>query len=381
MTDKKFIPSLTGIRAVCVYFIFFYHLNPFTPGDHPQLHRLFGQFYTFLTFFFVLSGFVICHKYYEIGTLKKTQLYNYFVNRMSRVFPILFILISITFILNYKYGLTNGGETTKLYLLNVSLLKGFSAKYHLTGIGPSWSMSVEELFYALSPLLFLLIKKVSDFVKFVLIFYAAGIAITFLFTAFPFEGFFGDYKFTFYSTFFGRVFEFACGVYLALLVKGKFSNRFLEKAGKLPLYGGILLILLAIAGQYAVASFYDTANAVDTWPGLLLNNLVMPVGITLLFYSLIYHKTLLQTILGSAILVALGNATYSFYLLHTSFAQTFVHKYISQSAIIGFFAMIVIAYIFHKLVEQPLAIFFRRKFSKKIPASTDALMQGNNQAS
>ncbi len=373
MTDKKFIPALTGIRALCVYFIFFYHLNPFKPAEHPHLHQLFGQFYTFLTFFFVLSGFVICHKYYEIGTLKKTQLYNYFINRMSRVFPILFILISITFLLYYRDGITNAAETVKQYLLNVTLLKGFSAEYHLTGIGPSWSMSVEELFYALSPLLFLLIKKPGDFVKFILLFYVIGIAITFFFVKFPAGGFFANYKFTFYTTFFGRVFEFACGVYLALVVKGKFKNYFLEKNGKWSLYAGMLIVILAVAGQYLVAGYYGVPNAVDTWAGLALNNLVMPAGITLLFYSLIYHKSLLQSFLSLPLLVALGNATYSFYLLHTSFAQSFVQKYISKSVLIGFFAMIVIAFVFHKLVEQPLAVFFRRRFSKKSIPATDSL--------
>jgi peptidoglycan/LPS O-acetylase OafA/YrhL len=122
-----------------------------------------------------------------------------------------------------------------------------------------------------------------------------------------------------------------------------------------------------------VAGYYGVPNAVDTWAGLVLNNLVMPVGITLLFYSLIYHKSFLQSFLSLPLMVALGNATYSFYLLHTSFAQSFVQKYISKSVLVGFFAMIVIAFVFHKLVEQPLAVYFRRRFSKKIIPATGSL--------
>ncbi len=369
MSENKIIPALTGIRALCVYCIFFYHLNPFEAASHPQWHLLFSQFYTFLTFFFVLSGFVICHKYYEIGSLKKTALYNYFVNRMSRVFPILFILITITFILYYKGGLGTAAETVKLYLLNVTLLKGFSYDYHLTGIGPSWSMSVEELFYALSPLLFLWIKRKSDFIKLILIGYTLAVVITFLFSFFPSGSFFSTYNFTFYTTFFGRVFEFACGVYLALIVKGKFQSPVLRRAGAASLYIGWAIVVLAVLGQYRVADYYHVTHASSTWPGLFLNNILMPVGITFIFYSFIYHQSWMQRLLSTGLFVALGNATYSFYLLHTSFVLSAINKYISTSLLVSFFVMIAFAFLFHKTVEQPLAVYFRRRFSKKIPAA------------
>ncbi|MEP6675117.1 MAG: acyltransferase [Ferruginibacter sp.] len=278
MKDKSFIPALTGIRALCVYFIFFYHLNFFSPEKEPALHCIFDQFYTFLTFFFVLSGFVICHKYYGISSLKKKDLYNYFINRISRVFPILILLISITFLLGYRQGLYgSGANTVKLYLLNITLFKGFSSEYYLTGIGPSWSMSVEELFYTLSPLIFLYTKKVSSLIKFVLIFYGIGILLTFIFTQHPFEGFFSSYIFTGYTTFFGRIFEFACGIFLAMLVKEKYQSRLLKKIGARSLYIGLIIIVISIALLYSVAQHYQAFHAHDTWPGLAVNNLLMPV--------------------------------------------------------------------------------------------------------
>jgi peptidoglycan/LPS O-acetylase OafA/YrhL len=365
MGDKKIIPALTGIRALCVYAIFFYHLNPFSASEHPQWHRLFGQFYTFLTFFFVLSGFVICYKYYDIRGLQRKALYNYVVNRLSRVFPVLFILITITFLLYYRAGLGSAWETVKLYLLNVTLLKGFSAEYHLSGIGPSWSMSVEELFYLLAPLVFAYVTTARRFIGWVLACYAAGALLTLLFGTFPNGGFFGSYPFTFYTTFFGRAFEFACGICLALHVKGLLQLPLLPKLGRSALYIGLLVIVLAVAGQYWVAGHYGVANAADTWPGLLLNNIAMPLGITLFFYSLIYHPSFWQRLFSTRLLVALGNATYSFYLLHTSFVLALIHKYISPSLWVSFFAMVAFAFGFYKLVEQPLAVYLRRRFSKK----------------
>ena len=86
--EKEFIPALTGIRAISAYFIFFYHLNYFSPQNNSDAYLVLNQFYTFTTFFFVLSGLIICHKYYEISSLDWKTLYNYFVNRISRIFPI-----------------------------------------------------------------------------------------------------------------------------------------------------------------------------------------------------------------------------------------------------------------------------------------------------
>jgi peptidoglycan/LPS O-acetylase OafA/YrhL len=365
MNDKKFIPALTGIRAVSVYFIFFKHLNFFSSENQPNLHLFVNQFYTFLTFFFVLSGFLIYYKYSEISTLNKTKLYNYFINRISRVFPILIILISITFLLGYYHGLYSGNEAVKLYLLNISLLKGFSSDYLLTGIGPSWSMSVEELFYLLSPLIFLYTKKISSLAKFILLFYLAGLLITYIFSLSPYRGYFNDNFFMFNYTFFGRVFEFGCGIFLAMLVKGKIKSPFNIPTGKIILYTGLIIVIASVITLYLIAKNYHVMHATDTIPGIIINNILMPVGIVLIFYSLIYQKSLLQSFLSSKLMVELGNATYSFYLLHTTFVLSYIFKFISTNIFVAFIVMVIVSYIFHKLVEQPLAVLLRNKLSIK----------------
>ncbi|RYZ24687.1 MAG: acyltransferase, partial [Chitinophagaceae bacterium] len=172
--DHTIIPALTGIRALAVYFIFFKHHNTFT--EEGSAANLFvNQFYSFLSFFFVLSGFLICHRYYAVGSFEKKTIWNYFINRVTRVFPILLILITATFTLQYISDKDSITHIIKSWLYNITLLKGFSSEYLLTGIGPSWSMSVEELFYLLSPLLFFLIKKPAGILKFTLSMYALGL--------------------------------------------------------------------------------------------------------------------------------------------------------------------------------------------------------------
>jgi peptidoglycan/LPS O-acetylase OafA/YrhL len=368
--EKDFIPSLTGIRAISAYLIFLYHLNFFSPQSQQTAFLILNQFYTFTTFFFVLSGFIICYKYYDTRALNKVALFNYFINRISRIFPILFILTTATFFLQYIYHLNSMSEILKTYFYNITLLKGFSTEYKLTGIGPGWSISVEELFYVLSPFLFFFITKKSALVKTIFVFYTLGILFTLLFSYINADGFFGNYKFTAYFTFFGRIFEFACGIFLAFVVKGKFRPGILKSAGSYALVLGWSIVILSLLSLYYTSKYYHIDHAPDSWAGLFINNIIMPIGITFILYSLIYHKSIFQKFLESKLMVALGSATYSFYLLHTTFVLSWIQKYISKNIIITFIAMVIVSYIFYKLVEQPLASFVRKKFTIKKTTAT-----------
>ncbi len=365
MKEKKIIPALTGIRAICVYLIFFYHLNSFDPILHPNLYLILNQFYTFLTFFFVLSGFLIYHRYGDVRYSDKTKIHNYFVSRISRVFPILLLLITLTFLLALYHGYYDKKETLLLYLLNISLLKGFSSNYFLSGIGPSWSMSVEELFYLLSPILFLYGNNIKSLIITILIFYGLGIVITYSFSLFPNAGFFNSYIFTAYHTFFGRIFEFACGIFLGFLVKGFYPNHIIHRLGKKSLHIGIFIIVISVFLLSLITKKYQIQHAVEVWPGVAVNNILMPVGITFIFYSLIYHNSILRNFLSSKIMVQLGNATYSFYLLHTTFLLSYIYKFIGRNIAVTFITMIIVSYIFYRLVEQPAAVFIKKRFYKK----------------
>lgn len=361
---KEFFPSLTGIRAATGYFIFFYHLNFFDPILHPKLHLLLNQFYTFTSVFFVLSGFVIYHRYSEIKTMNSIKFYNYFVNRISRIFPILIILVTLTFLIGFLYNTYSGIEAIKLYLLNITLVKGFSSTLFLTGIGPSWSLSVEELFYILSPLIFLFTKNTFSLIKVVIFFIAAGFIITYFFIQNPFMGFFSDYLFTANYTFFGRIFEFACGIYLAIIIKKQSASPTPAGFSKISLYVGLILILTAVTLLFFISDYFQIPKASKSWYGVAVNNIMMPVGTCFLLYSFIYYKSYLQRFFASNIMVQLGNATYSFYLLHTTFILSYIFKFISTNIFIAFISMIIVSFIFYKTVEQPLALYLRRKLHK-----------------
>ena len=287
------------------------------------------------------------------------------MHRVARIVPVLIILTTITFLLGYYHGYYSGRETIKLYLLNISFLKGFSSSYYLTGIGPGWSLTVEELFYLLAPLIFFYAYGFYRLLKTLLLFYSIGVMLTFIFSFYSNDGFFGSYMFTASYTFWGRFFEFFCGIFLGMLVKGKYPGCIIHRWGRLTLSIGLGWIIGCITLLYLIAAWFHLPHGMDVWQGVLVNNILIPPGIAFLFYSLVYHKSLLQQLLSSKIMVELGKSTYSFYLLHTTFVLSYIFKFISRDKFLAFFVMIIVSYIFYRLVEQPCAAWVRKTGQKK----------------
>ena len=181
-----------------------------------------------------------------------------------------------------------------------------------------------------------------------------------------FYSFLNSFKFTAYFTFFGRVFEFSSGIYLGLLFMGVYKNTFLEKYKAATLMVGLILLVISYTLLYLISIHYNIAHANEMWQGIVVNNFVFPIAIFFILYNFLHCKNYLTAFFSSKIMVGFGNATYSFYLLHTSFVLSYIYKYLSKNIFITFATMVIISYCFFKLIEQPIAKFLKKKLYKKI---------------
>jgi len=155
----SYIPSLDGIRAVAVVLVFLSHIH-FTkliPGG-------FG-----VTIFFALSGYLIttllAREYDREGRIAFGAFY---LRRLLRLSPPLLITLACAFAL-YFAGLTWGVFDPYVllsqifYYFNYYNLYGAGANEANTiaGLDLLWSLSVEEHFYMIWPLMFLAIARKS----------------------------------------------------------------------------------------------------------------------------------------------------------------------------------------------------------------------------
>ncbi len=365
--EPAYLPALTGVRFLAGLFVFLFHYKPLGGSDHPvarQLVGIFNEMYTGVGLFFVLSGFLICYIYYSGSELKKDFLKKYFVRRFARIFPIFFLLTTAWYI----YWVFNGRDDWNffgIYLANITLIKGFSQSLAFTGIFQTWSLTVEETFYFLAPLIFLIHKKYKIFWLQVPVLFAIGGLCLLIFAIWPFKGFFQHDHFMFMTTFFGRCFEFFVGMKLALILM-KSGREIAPARGRFPFatIAGITLIILCLWSMSWLTNEYasNASHAVDLYTGLFLHNFIFPLTVALFFYGLIYERTWVQSFFASRPLELLGKSSYAFYLIHAGFIANFVYP-IMRWTWLNFIALQVIAILIFLLIERPLYLWIVRTFA------------------
>ena len=285
-------PALTGIRAFGAIAIFFDHFPPWA-----NWHIVINV----MAFFYVLSGFLIFRLYHEQARFTGEWLSKYFINRFARIYPVYFLLLTLAVCLQRDFS-------APVLVSNYTLTHALFYPSRLI-IQPSWSLTVEECFYALAPIFMILARRGGFTAAFALAAALLGGAlvistrdIRFLHTA----------AFVFSTTFFGHFAEFFAGVYLALYVTR------LEKSGSLAVAGrwrtaaglaGVSVLTVAMLIIYR-------RRPLDSAAIVLINNFLMPAPIALLYCGLIREDTALSRALSGGLAGLLGRSSYSFYLLH-----------------------------------------------------------------
>ncbi|MBK6992781.1 MAG: acyltransferase [Chitinophagaceae bacterium] len=168
--EKIFFPNLDGLRFFSFIIVFFSHIFA-TQYDYIKEEgwyqvfkgRLFGDGDMGVSFFFVLSGFLITYLLIKEKQLTgKVHISSFYIRRTLRIWPLYYFCVLFGFIafpvLKSAFGQVPN-ETADPFLCSI-FLNNFNAIYN----GPPdssilsvlWSVAIEEQFYLLWPILFYL---------------------------------------------------------------------------------------------------------------------------------------------------------------------------------------------------------------------------------
>ena len=354
---KTHFSALTGIRVMAAYMVYIHHYNPFSEATFGQnVHDFFNEFHIGVTIFFVLSGFLICYRYYDD---EQFSFKNYMLKRFARIYPLYFSLTTFTLLFfAVLHSKIDASEFTN-YLYNISLLKGFFSDLKFIGIAQAWSLTVEEQFYLLAPLVFFLIKKnKSTLILLPLFFIGLGFVLVAIFYDVNYYGFMNSINFMLDFTFFGRATEFFVGIATALLVK---KYRFSFKYKIITAFGFIGIFASICALVYLKT---NDGYGVDTLFGKIINTLLLPVfGIAPLLIGLINEKTKIAQFFSSKIMQLLGRSSYAFYLIHLGVFVTVLNK-ISTNQLFIFLSLNIISIVLYNYLESPINRIIRKKVEK-----------------
>ncbi len=145
------IKPLTSLRFFFAFMVLLSHCGSI---DSYFDRHVFQEGFVGVSFFFVLSGFIIAYNYrekIEHGTISRQK---FWVARIARIYPLHIFTVFIALLLHTE--LWQNGVSWIIHLVpNLFLLQAFIPKnsFYYSFNSPSWSLCCEMLFYTLFPFL------------------------------------------------------------------------------------------------------------------------------------------------------------------------------------------------------------------------------------
>jgi peptidoglycan/LPS O-acetylase OafA/YrhL len=289
--------DIDGLRAVAVISVVLFHFKLF-----PNYIR--GGFIG-VDVFFVISGYLITGiilKGINDGSYSVANFYN---RRIRRIFPALFAVFGFCILAGFFWYFPAEAATvgasiaaSTFFISNIFFyLRSdyFERDSETNPLLHTWSLSVEEQFYVLFPLVVFLIKDRSDRAKIAVISFL--MLASFLYAAYAIHT---DVSATFYLTHF-RAWELLIGALLAAKAFPDISRRWIAEAGAAA---GLILLC---------ASFYVISRT-SLFPGPIA--LAPCIGTALIIWTGVGHSTWVGRLLSLRPVQFVGLISYSLYLWH-----------------------------------------------------------------
>lgn len=150
------IEQLTFTRFIAALTVVFFHYGSHVfPANLPLLNPLFNAGPIAVSYFYVLSGFIMAIAYHAPDTHSPFQAQRYWLARIARIYPV--YLLALLLMIAAKFHAA--GQDPLTVLLSISMLQAWIPGYPLSLNAPGWSLSVEAFFYVCFPLLVMLTKR------------------------------------------------------------------------------------------------------------------------------------------------------------------------------------------------------------------------------
>lgn len=357
-SKKRYMPGIDGLRALSVLAVIAYHLNmKWAQGG------LIG-----VAIFFVISGYLITDQILiQKQRFGKLDLKDFWIRRARRLLPamfcmLLFVAIWLLFLDPNRLLHLQGDYLSSLFYVNnwwlifhqVSYFESFGPP---SPIGHLWSLSIEEQFYLLWPLLLLLTHRRGRLFLFILIgAIASAAAMAFLYEpgADPSRVYYGTDT---------RMFGLLIGAALAVVWPSYKLKQTVARSSRYSMNA------IGAAGLLALIYMMYSMNEYDAWlyrGGFLMLSIITAVVIAVLAHP----ASRLGKIMGVRPLKWIGVRSYSLYIWHypiivlTSPANQAsapnVYLVVVQVA-----ASFVLAALSYKFIEEPLRRGSIREISRK----------------
>lgn len=355
--------ALTGVRFFAASWVVLYHGIYLAGDDIPALlRRIASGGPLAVSFFFVLSGFILTYAYADADSLGLNYR-AFFVNRFARIYPVyvLSFFADAPRAILYFFGTAEPVEAilksvvaaTAYLTLTQSWLPRMASAWN----APGWSLSAEVFFYILFPFIVGLSYRLHSrrrLILALLVVYVTSLVFNTSATVIGTAG--ANWLLPFFKRFPPLCLgDFVIGVLTARLVSLAPATRRVQTntASTAISIGGVLAVMCIVL---------NTRDAESLW----LHAALCPI-FAVVIAALAQDGNLLARVLSWRPFMLLGAASYAIYLLHQPLL-TFVIAIVGAERGIMIFAIyaviVVVASIgVYWFIEEPSRKFVRRRFN------------------
>jgi peptidoglycan/LPS O-acetylase OafA/YrhL len=385
------LPALTSLRFLAALWVATFHMFVMQAFVGPVWFQRIAAFgYMGVNFFFVLSGFILVYSYWG----KQVSPRVFWQTRFARVYPVFVfsLLLAAPFFFYACLKLDSStvvpewawcAQHLKLSsLLTIFLLQTWTPQTSMAWHMPTWSISNEAFFYFLFPFVLPIFGRFSRKQLFVVVLgaIAVGIAITGVYNSLRPDGALTldprhvvpwRYFISFNPV--SRLSEFLVGMASGLLFLRIKNHR--QFAWPLVVAGVVAATFAATAMRYRPEIIVHPALLAPAFAAIIYGIALRPVGIL--------------AFVENRFSVLLGDASYSFYLLHSLIIGWYIpyfhdsvgslrhQSWLSYFLVIG--TICTLSIVTYLLIEQPLRRRLRPKSSaQRAPLLTSSVAAADN---
>lgn len=346
--ERGLVSALTGLRAIAAYSVVLFHYGSSfvnSVGVPYPIGKILSNGYLGVSFFFVLSGFILAYSYRNPLTTWSTKK-AFFLARFARIYPVYIVALLASFFIGSRYvGSVSVGAIPQFVLLQCWVPYTASIQNWNT---PGWTLSVEALFYVTFPLAIALAAGATDKRLSVAASLFASIMLLAQTPGYQFDPLAPAWL-GWVSLPLLRLPEFLFGVSLGVLcTRGRL--QVLGRAPALPAITFAAVVCLAVLPNASVPGPF----------GVLMGLLIASV-----FWS---TESRMRRLLSTKLFVLLGGASYALYLLHEPAHDLFTSVFDGSSklTLVAYYPMVtLLAIATFTLVEEPAREMIRHFFGMR----------------
>ncbi|ENT2127126.1 acyltransferase family protein [Escherichia coli] len=344
--------SLTSLRAFAALGVFFSHMAVIQNSSNRDFASSFEYFklgYSGVTFFFILSGFILTYSFTISLRNGNGSFVDFLAHRVFRIYPVHLLCLTVFIV---GHSILGGGFSPNILSIikNALLIQSYSVdkEDYFSFNAVSWSISVEMFFYV--SFCFIIFAR-----KRMLALFAALILINVIYMASYGEISDAFSHWFFYINPFNRLPDFLIGIILC-----KLYFEFKSKPSYLVLsFAEISSVVFILMSVYMVAKSQNSN-------GLQYDALFIPsMAFSILVFS--FNGGIISKIISNKVMILLGDASFSFYLVHTIVIST-LSKFFNVSGLgaISVIKFIVMALFASLFISIMMYLFFEKPINNKL---------------